>query len=589
MINKTVFELQEILFRLDDEKIDSKLFLLSEGYTYIENGNLVISGKTRVDFCTYFNAFSIAKWKKYTKINSVFLELNFKGKAEITLYSHKILYGEEIRSVVNRQIIDSEKSDKVMLLYNNNDKNVISYSYGIKTFTDDFRLFNARYVTNECIKENRVKLALIFTTYNREKYIKQNLEHIAKCDSEKIQVYVIDNASNLNIKSYNNVSVIKNQNVGGAGGFALGMINFIDNMKNERYTHCILMDDDANIDCKVIQRLINFLKYINSEYYGSFISGAMLRKDLSYYQVESGAKWNNGKIESNGHGIDLRKTYQWLNNNIEQPIEYAAWWFCVIPAEYIRNDNLPLPIFVFNDDVDFGLRNNPNIITLNGICVWHDAFESKKNAMRCYYESRNRLIVNSCNNIQESKNIYIKQLKKDILEAINLYQYDNAYAILEGVKDFLKGPKWLMELNSEAYNNAVAKKNVQLVDFDVLTVPYDWYRLCCTIKDCDILHRFIRKFTKNGYLLSADREVVLPFYASNVEAGYRAKKITYYDEITGKGFVVARDMKQRIKILKEYSVVKKLIWKRYDEISKLYRENYMYLISREQWEKYLKL
>ena len=146
-----------------------------------------------------------------------------------------------------------------------------------------------------------------------------------------------------------------------------------------------------------------------------------------------------------------------------------------------------------------------------------------------------------------------------------------------------------MELNSEAYNNAVAKKNVQLVDFDVLTVPYDWYRLCCTIKDCDILHRFIRKFTKNGYLLSADREVVLPFYASNVEAGYRAKKITYYDEITGKGFVVARDMKQRIRILKEYSNVKKLIWKRYDEISKLYRENYMYLISREQWEKYLKL
>ena len=69
MINKTVFELQEILFRLDDEKIDSKLFLLSEGYTYIENGNLVISGKTRVDFCTYFNAFSIAKWKKYTTIN----------------------------------------------------------------------------------------------------------------------------------------------------------------------------------------------------------------------------------------------------------------------------------------------------------------------------------------------------------------------------------------------------------------------------------------------------------------------------------------------------------------------------------------
>ena len=124
---------------------------------------------------------------------------------------------------------------------------------------------------------------------------------------------------------------------------------------------------------------------------------------------------------------------------------------------------------------------------------------------------------------------------------------------------------------------------------DLLTFNYEWYRLCCSIKDCDKIHKFVRKITKNGYYLPADREIFLPLYASNEEAGYRAKKIIYYDEITNKGFEVLRDKKERKKIFKEFRIIKKKIRKQYDLVDDAYKKQYGDLISREFWNQYLEL
>lgn len=587
MKDKTIEILQKIHFNHD--KIDNGLFYKSDGNILISDNTMIIGKNSNVNFGTYFNSFSVGKWKKYTQVDSVLLEISFKGCAEITLYANKILYGNMHRIIVQRKIINSDEISTAILPYDCK-QDVICYSFSLQVFSNEFELYSGRYITTEKYNRNNVYLALIFTTYNREAYIKKNLKNIKECNAQNIHTYVIDNASNLAIRSTESVTVRANSNVGGAGGFALGMISAIDDMDRYHYTHCILMDDDANIEAFVIERLITFLEFVKEKYQDSFVSGAMLRKDLSYYQVESGALWNQGRIKSNGQGIDLRDEMQCMLNSKEcGGTDYAAWWFCVVPIKYIRNDNLPLPIFVFNDDVDFSIRNKPNIITINGVCVWHDAFESKRNVMRCYYESRNRLIVNSCNCLTENKRQCIRNLKRIILFDVNLYQYQNAYATLKGVEDYLKGPEWLLELNAEDYNNHIIKHNIKMERVDLLNFNYEWYRLCCTIKDCDKLHKFVRRITKNGYYLPADREMILPLYALNEEAGYRAKKIIYYDEITNKGFTVLRDKKERKKIFKEYRIIKKQIKKRYDLVDGAYKKQYEDLTSRKFWNKYLEL
>ncbi|MEI3199181.1 MAG: hypothetical protein V8S12_01795 [Lachnospiraceae bacterium] len=65
-------------------------------------------------------------------------------------------------------------------------------------------------------------------------------------------------------------------------------------------------------------------------------------------------------------------------NEQELATEYTGWWYTCIPLRCIDNDNLPLPIFIHRDDVEYGLRvGKKKFIFLNGIGVWHEAFEKK--------------------------------------------------------------------------------------------------------------------------------------------------------------------------------------------------------------------
>lgn len=588
-IEKSTIKLQDIVFSLDNKQVDSSLlFLSNKEVELVGNDSLLAFRNTSLNFNTYFNSFSLAKWKKYTDIENLFLKITFEGRAEVSLYESKLLYGDACLSVIDKTIVNSSQEETVLMPINPSN-NAITCSFAISVLSEQFVIKDCCYVTDNIKEDKAVSLALVFTTFNREKYIRSNIENISKVSGCSIHTYVIDNASSLQISSSEDISIIPNMNSGGAGGFTRGMIQVIDECDKYEFTHCILMDDDAFIDSAIITRLVQFLSFLKTEYNDSIVAGAMLRKDLTYMQVESGATWNKGIIKSNGHGLDLRQSINVLINNMEEEADYAAWWFCTIPISYINNENLALPIFVFNDDVDFGIRTTKTIITLNGLCVWHDAFESKKNAMRCYYESRNKLIVNSCNDIAQSRKSIISELKNTINFCVALYQYENAEAVLDGVKDFLNGPEWLCNINPEEFNKTIVSRNVKQTYIDPLKIDYNWYRLCCTIRDCDWLHRFVRIITKNGYYLKADRDIILPLYAGNIEAGYRAKSITYYDEITSMGFVVERDIKRRKELLAKCKKVCRMIKKNYRKVVRDYKEQAKYLRSREQWEKYLKL
>ncbi len=586
---KTMIKLQDIIISLDNRTADVSLLYFSKGIIEITNDESIVASEgSEINFNSYFNSFSVAKWKKYTNINDLFINIKFKGKAEITVFSNKLLYGAVSSNVVYKRVVDNDVL-KAISIPIDLESNAVSYAFSIKVLSDEFIFYGGCYSSSTQINQRDIRIAIIFTTYNRERYIRDNLNNINKLNGCNIHTYVVDNASSLPRDFGKDISIIQNINSGGAGGFTRGMLASIDDNSLYKYTHCLLMDDDAYVDSHVLKRLIIFLSLVKTEYVDTVVAGAMLRKDISYYQVEAGATWNGGLIISNGHDVDLRDSRNVLINSMEKESDYAAWWFCAIPFSHITSDNLAIPIFVFNDDVDFGIRNNLHIITLNGLCVWHDAFESKKNAMRCYYESRNKMIVNSCNDIEVSKSTVIKTLKSTIKNSIYLYQYQNAEAILEGIRDYLKGPSWLCSIRPDEYNKKILSRNIQLIDMDPLTLDYDWYRLCCTIKDCDLLHKIVRILTKNGYYLKADRDIILPFYASNVEAGYRAKSITYYDEITSKGFYVERDSKRRKRILKECKEICKAIKANYKRVSKEYKDCYKFMISRDQWEKYLGL
>ena len=109
---------------------------------------------------------------------------------------------------------------------------------------------------------------------------------------------------------------------------------------------------------------------------------------------KSGAAWNGGALNSLKHGLDMRLLDSCLYNEYEEYTEFNAWWYCCFPLKVVREDNLPLPIFIRGDDLEYGLRNMKTLILLNGICVWHEPFENKYSSYLEYYIVRNQLIDN---------------------------------------------------------------------------------------------------------------------------------------------------------------------------------------------------
>ena len=76
----THFRLANVLFASDDFMVqNSELFYRSEGMTRPDSDGSALAFTGEVDFLTYFNAFSNAKWRKYASIDNVWLHLELSG------------------------------------------------------------------------------------------------------------------------------------------------------------------------------------------------------------------------------------------------------------------------------------------------------------------------------------------------------------------------------------------------------------------------------------------------------------------------------------------------------------------------------
>ncbi|WP_418244088.1 hypothetical protein, partial [Ellagibacter isourolithinifaciens] len=76
----TYFRLANVLFASDDFMVqNSELFYRSEGMTRPDSDGSALAFTGEVDFLTYFNAFSNAKWRKYASLDNVWLHLELSG------------------------------------------------------------------------------------------------------------------------------------------------------------------------------------------------------------------------------------------------------------------------------------------------------------------------------------------------------------------------------------------------------------------------------------------------------------------------------------------------------------------------------
>ncbi len=556
---------------------------------------------------TYFNSFSIGKWMKYCSLMSISLELEVRGKFVIKAY-HAMLSKDKV-----------EETNLFTCEINSEEKHI--YRYDVPTLEDGVVYFtleakemsaicySARYVAN-AMDVRRVKLALNICTYRREKYLLRNIDLLQKAfldnkDSElheNLEVFVTDNGNTLDIESLQKggIHAVYNPNVGGAGGFTRGLIE-INNCKEEKsITHAIFMDDDVEIEPEAILRTYRLLKILKPEYHKAFISGAMMRLDMKYVQHESGALWNVGKCRFVNRGLDLREFRNVIYNEIEQKRDYAAWWYCCVPTEVIRKDNLPIPIFIHQDDTEYSLRNTEHIITMNGIAIWHEASEHKRISTNEYYNLRNLLVVNA----RYCSEFGLKEVKQQVLSrmlaALLRLQYKDMQLIYLAVEDFCRGPKWLCENDSVGLHKELQSLGYKLTDVtaeikgrtnndkdDIIIDPFEVKKKRWTFHK--IVKLFGRAITLNGWILPPKKDCEIHFMNVHPAKLYRVGKVVLYDDASNAGVVLERQWNAIWEFVSLYTKANRLLKNKYEKSKMEYNQSFRELCNYDTWNRHLKI
>lgn len=593
---------------------------VKESETAAESFPLEIRRGEILSLDTYFNAFSIGKWMKYTKLSNLSLEVVTSGAVEVKAY-------QTIGKVETERMPQEFSDDKTMYSFLRNKRQEINCLQEVEQFVteqgqeavkttihftklaeegiyyitmtpceEEVSLLSGAYVTEAPDKDvNPVELALGICTFQREEFLKRNvnlvLEQVINRESSPlhghVEIYISDNGQTLPLDTFasEKVHLFPNKNVGGAGGFTRTMIESLFRRTDSPFTHMIVMDDDIILSTDVLERTYHFLQFVDEEHHDMMVGGEMFMLNLRYKQFEAGAKWHGTEVTFYNKMWDLRRQECVATNECENPINYSGWWYSVIPTSIITEDNLPIPLFIHYDDMEYGVRNEKNgTILLNGICVWHPQGINKAATRMTYYDVRNMLIgmagSKNCASAQE----VIHHISNRVVGAMDRYRYEDAEIIYEAIDDFYKGPDFFKTLDPLEKHAALAKYNYKYEELSA-------YGLTADMVEENGFHSHYLAWSVWAII-----RWILPSTRALKVAGLRdsgiafgAKKVFHYDEEKRKGYMTEKSYARGWKDFCAYCKMVKTIRKNHDAMMQQWAEAKKELTSLGYWEQYLGL
>ena len=555
------------------------------------------------DYTTYFNTLSLKKWKQYTFGEEFFLELYIKGKFRLSLVGHYInSRGDIRRENIRTYYYNVKEFEKIIIKIPNEVESTI-VAFQIETISNVY-ILDAQYtslISNSNL--NRTNITLVTTTYKKEKYIKNNIDILKETifsEPEYKDFFhwkIIDNGQTLESKFWDDekIEIIPNKNVGGSGGFTRGMI---EALTDERHpTHILLMDDDVKFFPDAFRRVFALLSMIRPEYKDYFISGAMLEINERNIQHEDVGLFSNmgehGPIKprldmNNWDSIVRNEEYE-----VNSEHSYAGWWFCCIPTAVASLDNLPLPLFVRGDDVEYSIRNHAKFITMNGICIWHEGFGTKFSAsLELYQVHRNDLILQAMNEDETADIDIIDRIKWLFWEEMYKFNYKGAELLLDSIEDFLKGPNFIESLDGEkCMKEKKAKDNILLPITPEIEAKVNYDELYIN-KPMKRLAKFVYDHSCNGQRLPKifckKDEGIIPYGWGYYQEKMNFKKCIYAIDPINRSYVkYERNNSEYTRLRKRFNVLMEKYSNNYNEVKNSYLEKKELFVSVDFWKRYL--
>lgn len=245
---------------------------------------------------------------------------------------------------------------------------------------------------------NKVNLAIVLVTYNREKYLRKTMPIYSKMTVLPKKIIVIDNNSSDNSIDYlrkwekkddgfEKIVCKTDKNLGGAGGFSFGMkIAF----KDKKINYIMLADDDAMPD-------LNLIKNFKSEIENTHFPNDTLAFSTSRYDPDT-KKISKNSIVSFRKGLLFIK-YKFIKEKDLQKryfeINILTFVGAIISTNAVEKIGFPNEdFFIYWDDIEYSHRLSSigKIFMIPSSIYYHKVAGSKKNNLwKEYYEVRNSI------------------------------------------------------------------------------------------------------------------------------------------------------------------------------------------------------
>jgi galactofuranosylgalactofuranosylrhamnosyl-N-acetylglucosaminyl-diphospho-decaprenol beta-1,5/1,6-galactofuranosyltransferase len=467
--------------------INDDLYVAVKGNSQRDRLSLHLGKGAHANLNTYFGRFAASYWQRWTTVREVTVsaQLDVEQRARIQLLASDI--------AGHRRIVDSVDVTH---------SGVVSMTAPLDKFVDGGALWLEFTAAGGSVDITDLKwtvaapervrpVAIAICTFNRADDCAKTVAALASDETvlEAIDaVYVVDQGTDLvaDRELYQKTAVtmgdklryLQQPNLGGAGGFSRGL--FEVSSVNE-HADVILMDDDILCEPETVLRLNAFANLTVEP----TLVGAQMLFLLNPDYLNVGAEYVD--LPKLNHGLKVPKALRnvsMLNKRQERRVDagYNAWWTCLIPAEVVARIGLPIPVFFQWDDVEYGIRAREAgfvTVTLPNAAVWHADFYWKDfDDWARYFSTRNSLIVAALHIDIDTKAVS-KQFFRQLSEHLVAMQYGLVHTTLQGIEDFLDGPKTLHDGGIEAMA-AIRKARAEYpetIKHDAATAP---------IRDADV-------------------------------------------------------------------------------------------------------
>jgi len=428
---------------------------------------IILSHGCEFDLNSYFGSFYECYWRRYTNVTKVFFAFSIHGRARLRLFR----FSPEIKL---------ELLHEADFIGNGN-----SFTIPIpepSSFTTTHGRIFAQFLSREdntvigdivwktsLPPQRDVRLEASMCTYNRDKELAETLANLAilQCENLLHQITVINHAAKglqqriekLLPEHAKGMSfkLIEQANTGSAGGMARGILEVLEAGK---CNYLLRLDDDIRIDPDVFRRLPILLGYVHDHVaIGSHMLDGMTNIGLH----EAGSVLHPEALGFQGvaHNADIRSDKGLNLFSKVDFIDYNAWWCYAIATSELSKDNLPMPFFLYIDDIEFAIRLKDAVqnVSWAGLAVWHDPFYAKRAPYKSYYYLCNIMFTYAYHGLLDKKGA-LRELWRFFLSSILQLYYHRAWACVRAMEDFLKGPKYLANWTAESHRQLIKEEKL---------------------------------------------------------------------------------------------------------------------------------